>query len=165
MKDGYNVTCTASSNFLLDKGRVTENLQKECLYYFTIHNDWNTTCRCKGGGGTKISCQANKAREVDNTVTNSLNPVYPSELQPFATSGLKLVVAQRLMIGSALVRTTPSASHVRVYLRWLRRLKTSSGAKDHCQGRLGRLKNPSCQWHGFSAIGIFESGQICSVTI
>ena len=31
MKDGYQVNCTVSSNFLLDKGRVAENLQKECL--------------------------------------------------------------------------------------------------------------------------------------
>ena len=28
--------CTVSSNFLLDKGRVAENLQKECLCYFII---------------------------------------------------------------------------------------------------------------------------------
>ena len=28
------ITCTVSSNFLLDKGRVAENLQKECLCYF-----------------------------------------------------------------------------------------------------------------------------------
>ena len=36
MKDGYHVNCTVSSNFLLDKGRVAENLQKECLCYFII---------------------------------------------------------------------------------------------------------------------------------
>ena len=34
MKDGYHVNCTVSSNFLLDKGRVAENLQKECFCYF-----------------------------------------------------------------------------------------------------------------------------------
>ena len=32
MKDGYHVNCAVSSNFLLDKGRVAENLQKECFY-------------------------------------------------------------------------------------------------------------------------------------
>ena len=37
MKDGYHVNCTMSSNFLLDKGRVAENLQKECLCYFIIN--------------------------------------------------------------------------------------------------------------------------------
>ena len=36
MKDGYHVNCTVSSNFLLDKGRVAENLQKECFCYFII---------------------------------------------------------------------------------------------------------------------------------
>ena len=30
------VQCTVSSNFLLDKGRVAENLQKECLCYFIM---------------------------------------------------------------------------------------------------------------------------------
>ena len=39
MKDGYHVTCTMSSNGLLDKGHVAENLQKECLWYvFIIYN-------------------------------------------------------------------------------------------------------------------------------
>ena len=28
------INCTVSSNFLLDKGRVAENLQKECLLLF-----------------------------------------------------------------------------------------------------------------------------------
>ena len=36
MKDGYHVNCAVSSNFLLDKGRVAENLQKECFCYFII---------------------------------------------------------------------------------------------------------------------------------
>ena len=36
MKDGYHVNCAVSSNFLLDKGHVAENLQKECLCYFII---------------------------------------------------------------------------------------------------------------------------------
>ena len=35
MKDGYHVYCTVSSNFLLDKGRVAENLQKDCLCYLS----------------------------------------------------------------------------------------------------------------------------------
>ena len=30
------VNCTVASNFLLDKGRVAENLQKECFCYFII---------------------------------------------------------------------------------------------------------------------------------
>ena len=34
VKDGYHVNYTVSSNFLLDKGRVAENLQKECLCCF-----------------------------------------------------------------------------------------------------------------------------------
>ena len=37
MKDGYHVNCTVSSNFLLDKSRVAENLQKECLCYFIMY--------------------------------------------------------------------------------------------------------------------------------
>ena len=47
MKNGYHVNCTVSLDFLLDKGPVAENLQKECLCYFTIYvqvvqNDvWN----------------------------------------------------------------------------------------------------------------------------
>ena len=38
MKDGYLVNCTVPANFLLDKGRVAENLQKECLCYFIMKN-------------------------------------------------------------------------------------------------------------------------------
>ena len=40
MKDGYHVNCTVSSNFLLDKGRVAENLKKRVflLFYHIITN-------------------------------------------------------------------------------------------------------------------------------
>ena len=50
MKDGYHVNCTVSSNFLLDKGGVAENLQKECFCYFIIsstslwRNHFNHIC-------------------------------------------------------------------------------------------------------------------------
>ena len=36
VSERYHVNCTVSSNFLLDKGRVAENLQKECVRYFII---------------------------------------------------------------------------------------------------------------------------------
>ena len=39
MKDGYHVNCAVSSNFLLDKGRVAENLQKECFCYFILYKN------------------------------------------------------------------------------------------------------------------------------
>ena len=50
MKDGYHVTCTVSSNFLLDKGRVAENLRKECLLillYFVNRLPECTSAECK----------------------------------------------------------------------------------------------------------------------
>ena len=34
VKDGYHVTCTVSSNFLLDKGHVAENLQRVSLLFY-----------------------------------------------------------------------------------------------------------------------------------
>ena len=39
VKDGYHVNCTVSSNFLLDKGRVAKNLQKECFCYFITFSE------------------------------------------------------------------------------------------------------------------------------
>ena len=36
MKDGYHVNCIVSWDFLLDKGRMAENLQTECLCYISI---------------------------------------------------------------------------------------------------------------------------------
>ena len=57
VKDGYHVNCTVSSDFLLDKGRVAENLQKECLCYFIISSTslWRNHFNHKHKNATKTS--------------------------------------------------------------------------------------------------------------